>query len=81
MRSGALVASVLLFLLAVLAALALASYHPGDPAINTAGGGPARNLVGLPGAWFADLALTIVRNRYLNGEVIRIDGALRMAPR
>lgn len=30
---------------------------------------------------YADLALTIVRNGYLNGEVIRIDGALRMAPR
>jgi len=30
---------------------------------------------------FADLVLFIVRNGYLNGEVIRIDGALRMAPR
>ncbi len=30
---------------------------------------------------FADLALTIVRSNYLNGEVIRLDGALRMAPR
>ncbi|MCC7348468.1 MAG: SDR family NAD(P)-dependent oxidoreductase [Variibacter sp.] len=30
---------------------------------------------------FAALALHIVHNRYLNGEVIRIDGALRMAPR
>lgn len=30
---------------------------------------------------YADLALFIVRNGYLNGEVIRIDGALRMAPR
>jgi NAD(P)-dependent dehydrogenase (short-subunit alcohol dehydrogenase family) len=30
---------------------------------------------------FADLVLTILRNRYLNGGVIRIDGALRMAPR
>jgi len=30
---------------------------------------------------FADLALTIVRHDYLNGEVIRMDGALRMAPR
>ncbi|HEX8382752.1 MAG TPA: DNA translocase FtsK 4TM domain-containing protein [Sphingomonas sp.] len=57
-RSGALLTSALLFLVALLAALALASYHPGDPAINTAGGGPARNLIGLPGAWFADLALT-----------------------
>ena len=30
---------------------------------------------------FAELVMTIVRNGYLNGEVIRIDGALRMAPR
>jgi NAD(P)-dependent dehydrogenase (short-subunit alcohol dehydrogenase family) len=30
---------------------------------------------------FADLVLHCVRNIYLNGEVIRLDGALRMAPR
>ncbi len=30
---------------------------------------------------YADLASFIVRNGYVNGEVIRIDGALRMAPR
>ena len=30
---------------------------------------------------YADLALFIVRNGYMNGEVIRIDGAIRMAPR
>jgi NAD(P)-dependent dehydrogenase (short-subunit alcohol dehydrogenase family) len=30
---------------------------------------------------FAALAMHIVENRYLNGEVIRLDGALRMAPR
>ena len=30
---------------------------------------------------FADLVLTVVRSNYLNGEVIRLDGALRMAPR
>jgi NAD(P)-dependent dehydrogenase (short-subunit alcohol dehydrogenase family) len=30
---------------------------------------------------YADLALFIVRSGYLNGEVIRLDGALRMAPR
>ena len=30
---------------------------------------------------FADLACEIVRNTMLNGEVIRLDGALRMAPR
>ena len=30
---------------------------------------------------FAALAMHCVRNSYLNGEVIRLDGALRMAPR
>ncbi len=30
---------------------------------------------------FADLVLAIVRSSYLNGEVIRLDGALRMPPR
>ena len=30
---------------------------------------------------FAALAVHIIENRYLNGEVIRIDGALRMPPR
>ena len=30
---------------------------------------------------FADLAVHIVHNDHLNGEVIRLDGALRMAPR
>ncbi len=30
---------------------------------------------------YADLALHIIGNRMLNGEVIRLDGAIRMAPR
>jgi NAD(P)-dependent dehydrogenase (short-subunit alcohol dehydrogenase family) len=30
---------------------------------------------------FASLVMHIISNRYLNGEVIRLDGALRMAPR
>ena len=30
---------------------------------------------------YADLVLFILRSGYLNGEVIRLDGALRMAPR
>src|SRR5215467_8531001 len=41
---------------------------------------PFPKLLGKP-EQFADLALHIIENRYLNGEVIRIDGALRMAPR
>lgn len=32
-------------------------------------------------AEFADLVLAIVGNGYLNGETIRLDGAIRMAPR
>ncbi|MGW2824305.1 SDR family NAD(P)-dependent oxidoreductase [Streptomyces sp. NPDC001443] len=30
---------------------------------------------------YADLALALVRNPYVNGETVRIDGALRMGPR
>jgi NAD(P)-dependent dehydrogenase (short-subunit alcohol dehydrogenase family) len=30
---------------------------------------------------YADLVQHIIENRYLNGEVIRLDGAIRMAPR
>jgi NAD(P)-dependent dehydrogenase (short-subunit alcohol dehydrogenase family) len=32
-------------------------------------------------AWFAQLVQSIVENPYLNGEVIRLDAALRMPPR
>jgi len=39
---------------------------------------PAR--LGQP-AEFAQLAQQIIENSMLNGEVIRLDGALRMAPR
>lgn len=30
---------------------------------------------------YADLALTLLANPYINGETVRLDGALRMAPR
>ena len=30
---------------------------------------------------YAQLAINIIEHDYLNGEVIRMDGALRMAPR
>jgi NAD(P)-dependent dehydrogenase (short-subunit alcohol dehydrogenase family) len=41
---------------------------------------PYPKLLGKP-SQYADLVLHMVENRYLNGEVIRLDGALRMAPR
>ncbi|BCA63293.1 cell division protein FtsK [Sphingomonas sp. HMP9] len=58
-RSGALIAAIALFVGTLLMALALASYHPSDPALNTASGGSPANLIGPPGAWFADIALTL----------------------
>jgi NAD(P)-dependent dehydrogenase (short-subunit alcohol dehydrogenase family) len=49
---------------------------------RTALGGsiPFPKRLGLP-AEYAQLAAHIVENRMLNGETIRLDGALRMAPR
>jgi NAD(P)-dependent dehydrogenase (short-subunit alcohol dehydrogenase family) len=41
---------------------------------------PFPRLLGRP-EQYADLVLHIIENRYLNGEVIRLDGAIRMAPR
>ena len=41
---------------------------------------PFPQLLGKP-EQYAQLARQIVENRYLNGETIRLDGALRMAPR
>jgi len=41
---------------------------------------PFPKMLGRP-EQYADLALHLVENRYLNGEVIRLDGAIRMAPR
>jgi NAD(P)-dependent dehydrogenase (short-subunit alcohol dehydrogenase family) len=41
---------------------------------------PFPKVLGRP-EQYADLALHIIENRYLNGEVIRLDGAIRMAPR
>jgi len=58
-RSGALITAVVVFAACLLLALSLASYHAGDAALNTASGAPPQNLVGVPGAWFADIALTL----------------------
>ena len=41
---------------------------------------PFPKLLGTP-EQYAELAMHIIANRYLNGETIRIDGAMRMGPR
>jgi S-DNA-T family DNA segregation ATPase FtsK/SpoIIIE len=57
-RSGALLGAVGLTASALLLALALISYHPSDPSLNTAAGDVTRNWVSVPGAWISDIALT-----------------------
>jgi DNA segregation ATPase FtsK/SpoIIIE, S-DNA-T family len=58
-RSGALLLGGAMGALALLLALALISYHPTDPSLNTAAAGPVRNWIGAPGAWAADLLLSL----------------------
>ncbi|HEU4959210.1 MAG TPA: DNA translocase FtsK 4TM domain-containing protein [Sphingomonas sp.] len=58
-RSGALFGAVALLVATLLIALALVSYHSGDPSLDTAAGGPAQNWLGMPGAIVADLLLAI----------------------
>jgi hypothetical protein len=41
---------------------------------------PFPKLLGLP-PQYAALVRHMIENRYLNGEVVRLDGALRLAPR
>ncbi|MCU1616089.1 MAG: short-chain dehydrogenase/reductase [Frankiales bacterium] len=53
---------------------------PAEARQALAAGIPFPKRLGRP-ADFAQLALDVIEHGYLNGEVIRMDGALRMAPR
>jgi len=48
---------LLLLSLGLIVLLSLASYHVQDPSLNTAAAARPHNLIGYPGAWFADLLL------------------------
>ena len=58
-RAGAIGAAIGLIAATIALGFVLASYHVTDPALNTAAGGPAENVLGTPGAWIADLALSL----------------------
>ena len=58
-RSGALIGAIAIVIGAVLMLVALATYHSGDPSLNTASGGPAENWLGTPGAWIADICFAL----------------------
>jgi DNA segregation ATPase FtsK/SpoIIIE, S-DNA-T family len=56
-RSTALLAALGLLILTVLIGLALVSYRPSDPALNTAASGPAQNWLGGIGAYVSEVLL------------------------
>jgi len=58
-RSGALIGAIAIMIGAILMLIALATYHSGDPSLNTAAGGPAQNWLGAPGAWIADICFLL----------------------
>src|SRR5262245_54045063 len=59
-RSGAMITAIAILVATGMVALALARYNSGDPSLSTAAGGPARNLLGWPGALVADFAYTLL---------------------
>ncbi len=59
-RSGAVIGGAALFLGVLALGVALGSYHPTDPSMNTAAAGPARNWMGDPGAWIADFLYALL---------------------
>ncbi|MDB5690175.1 MAG: cell division protein FtsK [Sphingomonas bacterium] len=58
-RSGSMAGGIALLLLVLVLAFALATYHSVDPSMNTAAVGPTHNVLGTPGAWTADILLTL----------------------
>ncbi len=58
-RSGALIGAIVLFVVMLASVLAVGTYSGGDPSFNTAAGGPAQNLLGIPGAYLSDLLLAL----------------------
>jgi S-DNA-T family DNA segregation ATPase FtsK/SpoIIIE len=56
-RAGAWIAGSAWIMAGAILALALASYHPGDPSVDSAAGGAAANLLGVVGAQVADIAM------------------------
>lgn len=59
LRSGALIGSISLFLLAIFLFLALASHSASDPSLSTSAGAVEHNWMGLVGAYSSDLLLML----------------------
>ncbi|MEO7465740.1 MAG: DNA translocase FtsK 4TM domain-containing protein, partial [Sphingobium limneticum] len=59
-RSGALIGAITLMLATLFLALALLSYAPSDPSMNTVAGDHVANIMQAPGAWAADFLLWLL---------------------
>ena len=57
-RTGGFLAGIATCLAALFALVALVSYRPSDPSLNTDAGGPVGNWMGSAGAWTSDLLLS-----------------------
>ncbi len=77
-RSGAVLAGAAIVTLALLAGVAMVSYHPSDPSLNTAAAGPVLNWAGPPGAFAADLLLSLWGTA--GGTAAAVDRRHRPAP-
>ncbi|HET9427952.1 MAG TPA: DNA translocase FtsK 4TM domain-containing protein [Allosphingosinicella sp.] len=59
-RSGSFLSGAALCAFALFALLAMISYRPSDPALNTVAAGPVRNWMGSAGAWTSDVLLMLM---------------------
>lgn len=59
-RSSALIGAIALMLATLFLALALLSYAPSDPSMNTVAGDHVANIMAAPGAWAADFLLWLL---------------------
>ncbi|HKY82008.1 MAG TPA: DNA translocase FtsK 4TM domain-containing protein [Sphingobium sp.] len=59
-RSGALISAIALMLATLFLSLALLSYQPSDPSMNTVAGDQVQNIMAAPGAWIADFLLWLL---------------------
>jgi S-DNA-T family DNA segregation ATPase FtsK/SpoIIIE len=59
-RSRSFFGGLALTLAAIAAAIALITYHPSDPSLNTRAAGPVENWMGAAGAWTSDLLLMLL---------------------
>src|ERR1700710_2527145 len=59
-RSWSFFGGIALSAAAIFTLIALITYHPSDPSLNTDAAGPVHNWMGSPGAWTSDFLLMVL---------------------